>query len=102
MVIRDPFKARDPNLEGCKYNVLVEWETGDKTYEPTSVLTADDPDTYTSHAKESDLSNIDGWERFKNLAKRDKHDHSYIDSPKGEMKSLFSGVAFSRAPFQAL
>ena len=38
-----PLKATDPNWKGCKYNALVEWNTGEKTYEPLSVLDADDP-----------------------------------------------------------
>ena len=62
-----PLKATDPNWKGCKYNVLVEWETGDTTYEPLSVLAADDPVTCASYAKGNGLSHIDGWERFKNL-----------------------------------
>ena len=37
-----PVKATDPNWKGCKYNVLVDWETGEKTYEPLSVLAAKD------------------------------------------------------------
>ena len=38
-------KPTYPNCQGCKYNVLVEWETGEMTYEPLSVLAADDPVT---------------------------------------------------------
>ena len=29
-----PLKPTDPNWKGCKFNVLVEWGTGEKTYEP--------------------------------------------------------------------
>ena len=36
-----PLKPTDPNWKGCKFDVLVEWETGEKTYEPLSVLAAD-------------------------------------------------------------
>ena len=78
-----PSKAPNPNLKKCKYNVHVEWETGEKTYEPLSVLVADDPVTWASHARKSGLSHIVHWTRFKNLAKRDKHDFSCITSPKG-------------------
>ena len=67
-----PLKPTDPNWNRCKYNVLVDWETGEKTYEPLSVLTADDPETCATYAKENDLLHIDGWKRFRNLAKRDK------------------------------
>ena len=65
-------KATDPNWKGCKYNVLVDWETGEKTYEPLSNLVADDPVTCGTYAKENDLLHIDGWKRFRNLGKRDK------------------------------
>ena len=67
-----PLKPTDPNLKGCKYNVLVDWETGEKTYEPLSVLATDDPVTCAIYANENDLLHIDGWNRFRNLAKRDK------------------------------
>ena len=67
-----PLRPTDPNWKGCKFNVLVDWETGEKTYEPLSVLAADDPVTCATYAKENDLLHIDGWKRFRNLAKRDK------------------------------
>ena len=91
-------KATDPNWKGCKYSVLDEWETGEKTYEPLSVLAADDPVTCASYAKKNDLSHIDGWERFKNLAKMDKHDLSSIASQKGESKSSFSWTSLFKSP----
>ena len=65
-------KAIDPNWKGCIYNVLVEWEIGEKIYEPLSVLAADDPVTCATYAKENDLLHVDDWKRFMNLAKRDK------------------------------
>ena len=67
-----PLKTIDPHWKGCKYNVLVDWETGEKTYELFSVLAADDPATCAMYAKENNLLHIDGWKRFRNLAKRDK------------------------------
>ena len=93
-----PLKATEPIWKGCKYNVHVEWETGEKTYEPLSVLAEDDPVTCASYAKGDSLSHIDGWERFKNLAKRDKHDLSCIASLKGEMKSPFSWTSLFKSP----
>ena len=69
---------------------------------PTSVLPADDPVTYTSYAKENDLLHIEGWKRFKNLAKRDNHDLPSIASPKGERKSSFSWTSLFKSPHQAL
>ena len=89
----------DPNLKRCKYNVLGESETGEKTYEPLLFfLSADDPVTYASYAKGNGLSHIDGWARYKNHAQRNKHDLSCIASPKEEMKSTFSWTSLSKIP----
>ena len=33
-----PFKVTDANWKGSKYNVQSEWETGEITFEPLSVL----------------------------------------------------------------
>ena len=32
-----PLKATDPNWKDCKWNVQIEWETGEITFEPLSV-----------------------------------------------------------------
>ena len=89
-----PPKAPDPNLTRCKYNVHVEWETGEKTHEPLSVLATNDPVRCASYTKGNGISHIDGWKRFKKLVQRDKHDLSCIASPKGEIKSTFSWTSF--------
>ena len=67
-----PLKPTDLNWKGSKFNVLVEWETGEKTYETLSVLAADAPVTCATYAIENDLLHIDGWKRSRNLAKKDK------------------------------
>ena len=99
-------KATDPNWKGCKYNVLVDRETGEKTYEPLSVLAADDPVTCVTYAKENDLLRIDGWKRFKNLAKRDKAltravMQSKIRQPRRSSKYMF-GYLISKSYMEAL
>ena len=66
-----PLKPTDLNWKGCKFNVLVEWETGKKTYKPLSILAADDPETCATYAKENYLLHIEGRKRFRNLSKRD-------------------------------
>ena len=98
-----PLKATYPNWQGCKYSVLVEWETGEKTYEPLSVLAEDDPVTCATYFKENDFLHNDGWKMFRHIAKRDKHDLFGLASLKGEMKSSFSWTSlFKRVPHQAL
>ena len=64
--------ASDPDWKGSKYNVQEEWETGEITYEPLSIIAADDPVTCAAYAKENDLLDLEGWHRFRKLAKKDK------------------------------
>ena len=49
-----PLLASDTDWERSKYNVQVEWETGETTFEPLSIITADDPVTCEAYAKERD------------------------------------------------
>ena len=46
--------------KGSKYNVQVEWETGEITFEPLSIIAADDPVTCAAYAKENDLLALEG------------------------------------------
>ena len=67
-----PLAASDPDWKGSKYNVQVEWETGEITYELLSMSAADHPVAYAACEKENDLLAVEGWHRFRNLAKKDK------------------------------
>ena len=67
-----PLLASDPDWKGSKYNVQVEWETGEITFEPLFIIAADDPVTCAAYAKENDLLALEGQRRFRNLAKKDK------------------------------
>ena len=67
-----PLLASDQDWKGSKYNVQVEWETGEITFEPLSIIAADDPVTCAAYAKENDLLALEGWCRFRSLAKKDK------------------------------
>ena len=67
-----PLLASDPDWKGSKYSVQVEWETGEITFEPLSIIAADDPVTCAAYAKQNDLLALEGWRRFRSLAKKDK------------------------------
>ena len=67
-----PLSQSDPAYQGSRYNVLVDWETGESTYEPLHVIAADDPVTCAAYAKEKGLLEEEGWRRFKRIAKRQK------------------------------
>lgn len=42
--------AKHPNYNGSSYNIMVEWEDGSTTFEPLSVIAADDPVTCAVYA----------------------------------------------------
>ena len=65
-----PLIASDPDLKHSRYNVQVEWETGEIAFEPLSIIAADDPVTCADD-KENDLLALEGWNRLRNLAKKD-------------------------------
>ena len=67
-----PLLASDPAWKGSKYNVQVEWETGEITFEALSIIAADDPVTCAAYGKENDLLALEGWCRFRHLAKKGK------------------------------
>ena len=67
-----PLLASDPDWKGRKYNVQVEWETGEITFEPLSIIAADDPVTCAAYAKENDLLALEGWCRLRRFDKKDK------------------------------
>ena len=45
-----PLESTDPNHKGSKYNVMVEWESGEVTYEPLTLISKDDPITCAVYA----------------------------------------------------
>ena len=67
-----PLSPQDENYKGSEYNVMVEWETGEITEEPLSLIAADDPVTCATYAKKHDLLHLDGWKRLKHIAKNQK------------------------------
>ena len=56
-----PLSPQDENSKGSKYNVMVEWETGEITDEPLSLIAADNPVTCAEYAKKHDLLHLDSW-----------------------------------------
>ena len=67
-----PLTRTHPSYKGSKYNVLVEWENGEITSEPLSIIAVDDPVSCAIYAKENGLLETEGWKRFKGIAKREK------------------------------
>jgi hypothetical protein len=67
-----PLKNTDKDYKGSMYNVLVEWETGETTYEPLDLIAKDDPVTCAEYAQRNGLLDTPGWKRFKRLGRNEK------------------------------
>ena len=67
-----PLESTDPNHKGSKYNVMVEWESGEVTYQPLTLISKDDPITCAVYAKKHDLLDTTGWKHLKRYAKTSK------------------------------
>ena len=67
-----PLTHRHPNWKGSKFNVMIEWETGEITSEPLAIIAKDDPVTCALYARDNNLLEEPGWRQFKRLAKRHK------------------------------
>ena len=67
-----PLESIDPDQKGSKYNVMVEWESGEVTHEPLTLISKDDPITCAVYAKKHDLLDTTGWKHLKRYAKTSK------------------------------
>ena len=67
-----PLESTDPNHKGSKYNVIVEWEPGEVTYEPLTLISKEDPINCAVYAKKRDLLDTTGWNHPKRHAKISK------------------------------
>jgi hypothetical protein len=50
----------------------MEWENGEVTPEPLNVIAKDDPVACAIYARDNNLLELDGWKRFKSIARRQK------------------------------
>jgi Reverse transcriptase (RNA-dependent DNA polymerase) len=67
-----PLRTSDKDYKGSTYNVLVEWETGESTYEPLDLIASDDPVSCAEYAMKHNLLEVPGWKRFCRYTKNDK------------------------------
>ena len=61
---------------------MVEWETGEITEEPLSLIAADDHVTCAVYAKKQYFLHLDGWKRLKHIAKNQKQISRAINKSK--------------------
>ena len=101
-----PLNSTDPSYKGSMYNVKVLWSDGSNTYEPLSVIGADDPVTCALYAKKHNLLDLPGWKRFKKIAKNETKLKRYLNQAKLRSKRAAKrfqyGYEVPRSPEHAL
>ena len=70
--------------------MLVEWETGETTYEPLDLIASDDPVTCVEYARRNNLVDTPGWKRFRRYAKYEKKLQRLINQAK--LKSYWRDI----------
>ena len=66
-----PFTPSDKEkYKGSRWNVRVEWENGEVTYEPLAIIAKSDPVSLAIYARDNNLLDLDGWKQFRRLANR--------------------------------
>ena len=76
-----PLESTDPNHKGSKYNVMVEWESGEVTYEPLTLISKDDPITCAVYAKKHDLLDTTGWKHLRDMPRLPKDSSELSNNP---------------------
>ena len=66
---KGPYPSSDPEYLGSSYNLRIERETGEITWEPLTNIIASDPYTCAIYAKKYDLLNTPGWKLLKRCAR---------------------------------
>ncbi|HSN65751.1 MAG TPA: reverse transcriptase domain-containing protein, partial [Fusibacter sp.] len=86
-----PLKKGNPNYKGSLYNVLLEWDSGEETWEPLDLIIQDDPLSITKYAEENNLLDKQGWKRLKRYA----NNKGRISRMIQQLKNKRSGPKFS-------
>ena len=89
-----PLRQDLPNYNVSLCNVVIEWENGEITSEPLSVIAADDPVTCALHGDENNLLDQPGWKRFKQLAIRNNKMLRMLNQDKLGSYRMSPGHAF--------
>ena len=77
-----PLQKTDKDYKGSTYNVLVEWESGESTYEPLDLIASDDPVTCAEYVLMNNLLDQTGWKRFRRFEKNEKQMQRMINQAK--------------------
>jgi Reverse transcriptase (RNA-dependent DNA polymerase) len=64
-----PLTVRDPRYKGSAWNLLIEWDDGEPTWEPLKIIASCDPVAVALYGEANNLLNKKGWKYLKKHAK---------------------------------
>ena len=65
-----PLKAKDPAYKGSKWNLKIDWDDDEPTWEPLTVIAKDDIVSVAKYGKAHGLLDEPGWKHIKRIANR--------------------------------
>ena len=60
-----PLSFSDPRYKGSRYNVQVEWDNGEISWEPLTIVASSDPVSVAIYGRDNNLLHLEGWKRFR-------------------------------------
>ena len=87
-----PLSKGDKDYKGSRFNVLVNWDSGESTYEPLDLIGRDDLITCALYDKKHNLLNLPGWKRFKRIIAREKDYSRMINKTKLQSTEEPTGI----------
>jgi hypothetical protein len=60
-----PMTAKDPRYKGSSWNILIEWDVGEPTWEPLNLIAKSDPMSVSLYGEKNGLLNRKGWKYLK-------------------------------------
>ena len=65
-----PLKPTDPRYKGSRWNLLIDWDGHDATWEPRTIIDSSDKISVSEYAAEHNLLSTPGWKKYRNTARQ--------------------------------
>jgi hypothetical protein len=73
---------KDPDYKGSMYNLEIDWDNGETSWEPLKTIFRDDPMSVYAHATDNDLLQTDGWKKIGRMKRNVKFMKRMINASK--------------------
>jgi hypothetical protein len=73
-----PLSVRNPLYKGSAWNILIEWDQGEPTWEPLNLIAKCDPVSVSLYGEANGLLNKKGWKYLKRHAKNARKIFKYV------------------------